>query len=512
MSKGISNEILKDKARFCCPHLLYFLIAFIAGGILPLAFAPIHLWSLALLSQAILLWLLQLPTTTPKNAFLLGGTYGIGMFGIGISWVIVSIYRFGNTELPLAVLITGCLVVLLASFPAIQAYLLKKFFKGNTVTFWLLGFPSSWVLFEWLRSWVLTGFPWLYLGYSQLDTPLGGFAPVLSVYGVSFAVSLTGAAVVALFLGKRKIKMLAAILLLLSWGGGQLLQMTHFTHPQLEPITVSLVQGNIKPFDKFSQMDPIGTNEKIYGSLSQAHWKNNIILWPESAIPLPLPDSQAYIDKLQAKAIANNATLITGIQVVNANNEYYNSLIAVGKGKGIYHKQHLVPFGDFLPFEHWLRGLINFFDLPMSSFISGPVNQDLIVANHIKFDPLICYEIAFPELVRTTLRDADAIITLSEDGWFGESWGPHQHLQIARMRALETGRFVLRATTSGITAIIDAKGKLVATAPQFTATVLNGSFYSMTGTTPWVTIGLWPLLIILSGLFILPGRLRFSKN
>ncbi len=488
-----------------------FLIAILAGAILPGAFAPHHLWPLAIISPAILLWV-WLKNKTPKAVFVSGLLYGLGFFGMGVSWVFVSIHRFGNTNISLAVLITSLLVIVLALFIAIQGYLLKRFFRGNTMAFCLLGFPSSWVLFEWLRSWLFTGFPWLYLGYSQLATPLSGYAPIMSVYGVSFAVLITSGAIITFLVADRKTKTLTSVLMILTWGIGYLLQHHDFTKTNPKSYTVSLVQGNIKPFDKFASTDPIGSTQKTYGKLTEKAWGADLILWPESAIPLPLPYSKPYIDQLQKIATKYHSTLITGIQVINSQEEYYNSLIALGEGNGIYHKYHLVPFGDFLPFEQYLRGLIGFFDLPMSSFISGPIKQPLITAGDLKLVPLICYEIAFPELLRDTIRNADVIITLSEDGWFGESWGPHQHLEIAQMRALETSRMVLRATTSGITAIIDPKGKITATLPQFKAMVLNGTFHSMIGETPWVKMGLWPFLVLLFGCFILPGRLLCCRH
>ncbi len=487
--------------------LRLYLAAFLAGTTLPGAFAPFNIWPLGLLSPAILLWLWQYHSSSTKKAFLLGLSYGIGMFGIGVSWVFISIHRYGNTEVPLAILITTLFVVILALFIAIQGAVLKQFFRGNTITFLLFGFPCCWVLFEWLRSWLFTGFPWLFLGYTQLDTFLKGYGPCLSVYGISLAVALNSSALVTLIKEKRSSKLIAMILMVSIWSVGYLLQLHDYSHLDPKTFTVNLIQGNIKPFDKFSQTDPIGTTERIYGTLTQNAWNADLILWPESAIPLPLPYSQFYVDELQNRALLHNTTLITGIQVINKQGEYYNSLIALGRGQGVYHKHHLLPFGDFVPLEKWLRGLIGFFDLPMSSFIRGPQNQDLIMAGKLKLTPLICFEIAFPELVRDTLHNANAIITLSEDGWFGGSWGPHQHLQIARMRALETGRFVLRATTSGITAIIDPQGRLQATVPQFEATVLKGTFYSATGETPWIKIGLWPLITLLLVFFILPGRI-----
>lgn len=488
-----------------------FIIAILAGAILPGAFAPHRLWPLAIFSPAILQWI-WLHHETPKEAFLSGLGYGLGMFGMGVSWVFVSIHHYGNTNIPLAILITTLFVAVLALFIAIQGYVLKRFFRGNTTAFCLIGFPSCWVLFEWLRSWLLTGFPWLYLGYSQLQTPLSGYAPIMSVYGISTAVLLTSGALVVLLTGNRKTKMIAGILMIVIWGMGYFFQHYPFTTPRSKSYTASLVQGNIKPFDKFASTDPIGSTEKIYGKLSEKAWGADLILWPESALPLPLPYSKPYIDTLAKRALLHHSTLITGIQVINNKEEYHNSLIALGEGHGIYHKYHLVPFGDFLPLDSWLRGIIGFFDLPMSSFKPGPLQQPLITTGDLKLVPLICYEIAFPELLRETIRNADAIITLSEDGWFGESWGPYQHLEIAQMRALETGRMVLRATTSGVTAIIDPKGKLAATIPQFEARVLSGTFQSMEGITPWVKFGLWPLLALLFACFILPGRLLCCRH
>lgn len=487
-----------------------FLLALFAGIVLPLAFAPFNLWFFAVLSPAVLLWIWQIPTLMPKGAFITGLGYGLGMFGAGISWVFVSIHEFGNTHIPLAAFITFLLVFILALFIAIQGYCLKYFFRGPPTAFRLFGFPSCWVLFEWIRSWLFTGFPWLYLGYAALQTPLSSYAPIASVYGVSWAVVITSGILITLVSGNKNAKSVACFLFVIIWGVGFLFQHYAFTTLEPHPYTVSLIQGNIKPLDKFSQSHPIRATQKTYGALTESEWGRDLILWPESAIPLPLPYSEPYIQYLNTMALTHHSTLITGIQVINNHGDYHNALIALGEGTGIYHKHHLLPFGDFVPFERWLRGLIGFFDLPMSSFVNGSKNQALVRAGNLKLDPLICYEIAFPELVRETLRNANAIITLSEDGWFGHSWGPFQHLQIAQMRALETGRYVLRATTSGITAIIDAKGKLVATIPQFKAMVLRGVFYSAKGLTPWDRTGLWPLLVLLVVSFILPRFFKYN--
>ncbi len=480
-------------------------IALFAGCLLPFAFSPFHLWGLAFLSPALMLWCWQ-RAHTPRQAFFSGLFFGLGAFGVGVSWVFVSIHQYGQTNLAMAGLITFLFTFLLALFIGVQGYTLKKFFKGSPVAFSLLGFPCSWVFFEWLRSWVLTGFPWLYLGYAGLDTPLQQYAPVMSVYAVSLAFVTTSGALVTLLDKRRTARFLALTLIVLIWGIALMLP-REFTQTD-RSFTASLIQSNVGPLEKFSQEDAIEWTENLYGHLTASQWQSDLILWPEGAIPVALPYSQAYIDYLDELALKNNTTLISGIIVEDVEGNYYNSLIALGKGAGLYHKVHLVPFGDFLPFEQWLRGAINFFDLPMSSFKAGTSEQALIRTDKLKLNPTICYEIAFPEQVRKTLRDADVIITLSEDGWFGDSWGPHQHLDIAKMRAIETGRYVLRATTSGITAIINPHRTKIQRIPSFQKVVLMGTFKSMKGQTPWVKIGLWPLLVFLGLGFILPGRLK----
>lgn len=493
-------------------EILLLLMALLAGAILPLAFAPYNIWFLGVLSPTIIAWLWY--EASPMYAFRLGLCFGIGLFGVGASWVYVSIHYYGNTGKALAALLTALFVLILALYPALQGYLLKKFYRlPSRGIFFLLGFPSSWVLFEWLRGWLFSGFPWLYLGYTQLDTPLGNYAPLLGIYGVSWMVALSAG---CLMLFQRSTlrsgwtqrsgstqRSTPTLLLCLIWGGGYLLQIPSWTIPEGSMQTVSLIQGNVSPLDKFTQLNPIEATEALYGKLSETEWGTDIIVWPENAIPLPLPYSASYVEKLNTQAKKFNSTLITGIQQMHNTTEYYNSMIALGAGSGIYHKRHLVPFGEFLPFDAQLRGLIHFFDIPMSNFTEGPKEQDLLHSKRGELlAPLVCYEIAYPEIVRLAAIKANLMVNISEDGWFGSSWGPHQHLEIARMRAKETGRMILRATTSGISAIIDVKGKIIARSPQFQVFVLKGTVQGFIGETLWVKIGLWPILSILLGLFV----------
>lgn len=485
-------------------------IAPILGGVLPLAFAPYHLWPLAIVCPAGLLFLWR--KATPKKAFILGLEFGLALFGMGVSWVFVSIHYFGNTDIPLSLFITFLFILSLSFFVAAQGYVLTRYFKGNPFCFAFLGFPSSWVLFEWLRSFLFGGFPWLFLGYTQLNTPLRGFAPIVSVYGVSFLTLILSAALVFLvFEPKKNLKIMAFSVFSLLFGVGYLINSYSFIKLSDKAYSVSLVQGNVSPTDKFALENPLKAIEQTYEKLTRSVWNSDLIIWPENAISYPLPHSETYLQKLKERAIANQTTLITGIQTLVNSKDYFNSLIAIGIGEGMYHKRVLVPFGEFLPFDSLLRGMIHFFDIPMSNFVKGPSHQALLKIKELNIAPLICYEIAFPELVRESLQNAHVIVLLSEDGWFGNSWGPHQHLEIAKMRALETGRYVLRSTTSGISAIINPNGELESRGPQFQEYVLQGNFFATTGQTPWMILGLWPFLIFLMACFCLPGRLAHFK-
>jgi apolipoprotein N-acyltransferase len=294
-------------------YLIPYLVAFISGALLPLAFAPFDFWPIAILSPLTLL-ILWNRISSPLKACLLGGSYGLGMFGMGISWVFVSIHRYGNTIIPVAIFITFLLVAICAAYIALQGYLLKRFFKTPNAAFWLIGFPCSWVLIEWFRGWLFTGFPWLYLGYSQLNTPLAGFAPILGVYGISFVLTLIAGLCVNFYYGNKISKILSLILIPSIFAAGFMLQKIQWTTPTGNPTTVSMIQGNVGPLDKFTQADPIDATDKIYGKLTQTVLNSSLILWPESAIPLPYPYSKEYIKKLNKLAVTHKTTLITGMQ------------------------------------------------------------------------------------------------------------------------------------------------------------------------------------------------------
>jgi apolipoprotein N-acyltransferase len=488
---------------------LSYVIAIIAGTLLPIAFAPYGLFPLAIISPLILLFIFH--KQTPKQAFWHGFSYGLGMFGVGVSWVFVSIYYYGNPNFFVAVPITALFVMVLALFPAFNGFLLNRFFPNENLSRLVIAFPASWALIEWIRSWIFSGFPWLLLGQSQTNSPLHGFAPIVGVYGVSFIIILSAGLLFTAITNQKRI--LSVSLLAIIWLSGFCSGFIQWTKPMSDAITVSLVQGNIPMSTKWSA-DMAISSLLDYQKLSGPYWKSQIIVWPETAITLLPNDAISYLENLDRIGNKNNTALITGIPIpVGAGDEnyFYNSVILLGKGHGHYFKRHLVPFGEYVPLREIMGNFMQFFNFPMSDFVSGPREQELLKTANIKIAPYICYEIAFPSIVRTDLPAANLLVTLSNDSWFGKSYAMYQQRQIAQFAALSTGRYLLSSSNSGQTAIINSHGEVLATAPIDEKTTLEGSVYGMTGNTPWILIGDGPYLIMFSLLIIFVWRRHCKK-
>lgn len=488
----------------------HYLFALLAGALLTLSFAPFHLFPLAILSPAILLglWL----HASPKRAFSLGFTYGLGLFSTGVYWIFISVHTYGNTSAFLATVITGLLIAILALFPALNGYFLNRYFPHNHATKLLCAFPATWVLLEWTRSWAFTGFPWLLIGYSQMTSPLRGYAPIFSVYGISLVVTVCSALLVYAILAFRqthyKKMYLSLSCIVILWVVGASLSIITWTTPSKEPIKVSLVQGNIAQELKWSP-DQVQPTIDRYVGLSEQHWDSNIIIWPESAIPLPFHVAENFLKALTDQAIKHNTTFIVGIPIKAPNNEgYYNAVIALGMGKGLYMKQLLVPFGEYIPLRNIVGRLFDLLQVPMSDFIAGPVSPEPITAAGMKIATFICYEIAYPEKVLIRDGNVDILLTVSNDAWFGHSIAQAQHLEMAQMRALEIGRPLLFGSNDGITAVINPKGNVQSRVPQYETVVLTTTIQATKGKTPWQRYGMDPILGILIILLIIAIRKR----
>lgn len=496
--------------KFFHSHVIGDGLAIIAGALLTLAFAPFGIFPFAVLSPALLLalWL----KVSPKRAFLRGWLYGMGLFGSGIYWIYISVHTFGNIAPPIALLITGTMIAILALFPAYNGYLLNRFFPKQNLSRMLCAFPATWVLMEWIRSWLFSGFPWLLLGYSQINSPLKGYAPLLSVYGVSLAAALSAGLLVNIVLRFRRAQYKALYFSLLAfatlWILGSLLSMITWTKPNGPQYKVSLIQGNIPQALKWSP-EEIFPTLKQYHDLTDAHWDSQIIIWPESAIPVPLQDAGSFLDKMSELAKQHHVALLMGIPVESEKQRgsYFNTVISLGNASGVYAKQRLVPFGEYVPFTDLFQKFFDILHVPMSDFISGPRTSPIQVGN-LKIATFICYEIAFPEQVLSRDGKIGLILTISNDAWFGHSIAQAQHLEMGQMRALEMGRPVVFVSNNGITAFIAPDGHIQSAAPPFETAVLTDSVRAFIGKTPWQLLGMDPILLILFTLLLVAIRFR----
>ncbi len=482
------------------PTLLLLLSA-IAGALTTLAIPPYTYWWIAPITLAILAYNLH-QQKFKKTLFLHAFLFGLGFFGTGTSWVFVSIYQFGSTSLPLAIAMTSLFVITVAAFFALP-FCGLSYFK-NSVWRLLLGFPLFWVLSEWARSWILTGFPWLYLGYGYIDTPLASWAPVGGVLFVSLISAFISSVFCILFLksANQKLKLLSVITVVIFWAEGSALKSHEWTEPAGEPINVGIVQPNIPQELKWSPEFRDPTLE-ILTLLSEDLWENDLIVWPEAAIPDVYFRAEELLNQLDKQALNSNTSLITGILYDDREQQkYFNSLLGLGNSEGLYFKQRLVPFGEYVPLESWLRGLITFFNLPTSFIAAGEKNQASISIGDYTIASSICYEIVYPALVAQQAKDSSAIITVSNDAWFGKSIGPLQHFHMARMRAIETGRYVVRGTNNGVSAIIGPDGSIKQQSEQFIRTSIDGQITPMQGNTPYLIWRNYFILAVLGLLFI----------
>jgi len=471
------------------------LLAVCAGALLVLAFAPFDCYPLAVISPALLLWLIG--RLGWKRAAWRGFLFGFAEFALGVHWIYISLHGMGGVDAPIAVIMLILLVAVMGCYSAAACALAAGFADDG----WrrrLLLFPAAWALAEWVRSWFLTGFPWLNLGVSQVDSPLRGYAPLLGGFGVSFCVILSAGLLLGLLAvpGRRRALALAGFVVL--WVGGALLATLRWTHPAGPEFRVSLVQGNIAQDEKW-EPQYFGPTLEMYRDLTAENWKSRLVVWPEAAVPAYEDEvKEDFLDPLEAEARKHGTDILMGIPTYEpAGDAYYNSVISLGSSDGVYDKRHLVPFGEnfeFLP--DWVRSLLRSMDLPYSSFSPGAARQPLLKAAGYPVGVSICYEDAYGDEIMQDLPEAAYLVNVSNDGWFGRSIALPQHLEISRMVALEAGRYLLRTTNTGITAIVDDAGRIIGRAPAGERSVLSGDIVPLEGATPVSRWGNWPVVLL----------------
>lgn len=489
-------------------------LPFLLGALTVLGFAPFYFFPIPLFTLAILFYL-WLHADSKRSTFLIGFMFGLGLFGFGASWVYVSLHDFGMMPLPLAVLATLLYCAFLALFPAMAGWL-QASLKGATSWRLLAVMPASFVLYEWTLGWIFTGFPWLTLGYSQAPASgLVGYAPVLGVYGVSLMLAVSAGLIVFAYEARRSQNRRAGLALfgllaLWIWGAG--LQSIAWTKASGAPLTVSLLQGNISQDLKWRE-DRLSSTLATYREMILAS-KSQLIILPETAVPQfydRVPP--AYLEELAQHARGQGSDIILGIPERDlVQRAYYNSVLSLGTAPTqFYRKQHLVPFGEFIPLKPVFGWIMETMQIPLTDFARGASTQRPLAVAGQQVAMNICYEDVFGEEIIRQLPQATLLVNVSNDAWFGDSIAPRQHLQISQMRALESGRYMLRATNTGLTAIVNEKGRILAQAPVFQATTLHGKAQGRSGTTPYVRWGNAPFLILVGGVLVI-GLVLLSRS
>lgn len=474
-------------------NYLWSISSVLAGAISTLAFAPFDQSWLIFFTLALAFYLWdKLPA---KQAAINAWCFGVGLQCSGVGWIYFSVHVHGSAPALFALLLILLLCMYLGVYTALSAYFVNRFLPNNKPLRLLVFYPASWVLFEWLQGYVMTGFAWMQLGYTQIDTPLAAWAPVLGNHAVSGGVALTAGTLALLIINRQQLGFTRFFFWLapvsIVWLLGLAMHGHEWTHADGEPIQVSVIQANIPQKDKWSPMLKQPTKD-LYRRLSLQQQDVDLIVWPETAVPDYLHRASDYIDELGQQMAARDTDLILGIFIRESGVGTLNSVINVNGG--VYHKRHLVPLGEFIP----LRFLIEFFNrfvkIPMSDIASGEEQQPLLNAAGVPLAVSICFEEAFSRDIIRDLPEAKVLLNVSNDAWFEDSHEPHQHHVIARMRSLETGRYMIRSTNTGITSLIDAQGKVIKQLPQFTRGVLIGEVQPMVGATPFVRWGDWMII------------------
>ncbi|XZQ55198.1 MAG: apolipoprotein N-acyltransferase [Arsenophonus sp.] len=501
-------------------HLFQGLIAFILGLFGTLAFSPFDIWLAAILSLFGLQFLII--NSSIKKSSLMAFYWGIGLFGSGINWIYISISDFSGMPLMVVnIFLVFLLVTYLSLYPVLFAYLLNRFFPRLNIARSIFATPAIWQITEYLRGNILTGFPWLQFGYSQIDGPLKGIAPIFGVEMITLLLLVISGSLVFAYVKRLVIPLITAIILL---SLPLMLKKHQWYTPVIEKKSkIVLVQGNIFQDLKWKS-DFFEQTISTYMDLSKPYiGYAKIIIWPESAIPSIELDNNVWLTSLDKLLRLKNTYLVTGIIDTKVNKDgfknFFNSIIVLGDNETYqyptsnrYKKHHLVPFGEFVPLRNILRPISPLFNLPMSNFSHGDYKQQQLMAGNIHLTAAICYEIILGNQVRNNFKsDTDFILTISNDAWFGHSIGPWQHFQMARMRALELGRPLLRATNNGITAVIKPNGDIQAELPQFTSSVLSIEVTPTSGLTPYARWGNLPIWILVTIFIILSYFIRRKK-
>jgi len=489
------------------------------GLLLTLAFAPRDIWCLALLSPAVLIWLWSRAPSAREGAWL-GFAFGFGTYAAGTWWLYIAIRVFGQAPVWVALVVMGALVLIMAAYQAALGYVVVRWLSARRPVGWLLLVPAAWVLLEWWRGWFLSGFPWLSLGYSQTDTWLAGLAPVGGVHLLSAMLLIGAGALVTLIQAsgpaRGSLRAVALVALVLPWTLGLSLRNVEWTHAEGATRSIAILQGAVPQDLKWLESN----QKKIlddYAALNKQALGADLIVWPESALPDVANVYAKYIGGVWSDSDAAGSGVLMGVMRVDDDGiRYFNSVLGLGKSEPeFYDKTHLVPFGEYFPVPHAVREWLRLMSLPNSDFNAGAHDQPPLSVADMKISASICYEDSYPTSLHVATRESGLLANVTNDAWFGRSGARYQHLQIARLRAIEGRRFLVRAANDGVSAIIGPSGAVVAQAPEFTQAILRGRIQLRHGTTPYLVAGNYPVIgaaAVLLAIMVLGPLIRRRRS
>ena len=481
-------------------------LAFVAGVLFSFSFAPLQIWPLAILMPALLIALWD--GAAPKRAGWLGFWFNAGTFSVGTYWLYISLQINGGAPVVLALFLMAALVAIMSLYHFLLGWLVAKFLPARGALRWMVAIPGAWLLIEWWRSWFLSGFGWLAVGYSQTDTWLGHLAPVAGQFGIALVALVMSGGLATLLLGARRERIVAAGTIVVLWAGAFALGRIEWTQPFGRPIKVAVVQGAFTPDEKWLEENLQATLD-LYADKTREAAGSDLIVWPEAAVPALFNELTPYFDRVYTDARAHGGSLITGV-LRQDGNDFYNSVLALdanGNGLSWHDKHHLVPFTEFFPVPQFVRDWLRLMNLPYADFRHGAADQEPLVASGQRIAATVCYEDAYGSSQLHELDTATLLVNVTNDAWFGKSSARYQHLQISRLRAMEAERPMVRAANDGVSGAIDEHGHILVTAPEYEANVMRATVQPRTGLTPYAHVGNWPgvclaLVFALSGAYV----------
>ncbi len=482
--------------------------AFGFGALFTCSFAPLQWWVLAILCPAVLMLLWE--SATPRQAAWLGFWFNFGTFSTGTYWLYTGLHVMGGAPVWIAFGLMLGLVSIMALYQAGLGYAIARWMPPEGALRWMVGVPAAWLFVEWWRGWFLSGFAWLSLGYSQTDTWLAHFAPVIGVYGISAILLVSAGALVALLRGSMRTRVIAGAVLVLPWAVAPALGAIEWTHPSGKPVAVAIAQGAIPQNQKWLDSNH-DASLNLYRRLAESGFGTPLIVFPEASLPDLANELLPYLRSLYRDASSHGSAVVLGILRMDEHERYYNSVLALGDQVQWYDKDHLVPFAEFFPVPDFVRSWLRLMSLPYSDFTRGGSSQPPLRAAGLRLATTICYEDGYGSAQLDELREADTLVNVTNDAWFGHGSARHQHFQIARMRAIEAQRYMLRAANDGISAVIGPHGEVVARAPEFRQFVLRSVVTPRVGRPPYACVGNW-LIISLATLALVAAVLAARRR